>query len=79
MAVGLAIMTTSVSHATKYWKNTAGSGNWNVSNNGSAISAADADNDGVPPEPAAPLLLMLGAVMGFWRTLLPSLARFKTH
>ena len=48
MAVSLVAVSATASHATKYWKNTAGSGNWNVSNNWSAVSAAGADNGGVP-------------------------------
>jgi T5SS/PEP-CTERM-associated repeat protein len=46
--IGLVVTLTTASHATKYWKDSVGSGNWNVGDNWSAISAADADNGGVP-------------------------------
>jgi hypothetical protein len=38
----------SAAHATKFWKNSVGNGNWNTGINWSAISAASADNGGVP-------------------------------
>jgi T5SS/PEP-CTERM-associated repeat protein len=37
-----------VAHATKYWKNSVVNGTWNTGNNWSAVSAAGADNGGVP-------------------------------
>jgi len=46
--VFLALSPATVAHATKYWKNSVGSGNWSGGNNWSAVSAAGADNGGVP-------------------------------
>ncbi|HEY3393238.1 MAG TPA: hypothetical protein VGK58_11045, partial [Lacipirellulaceae bacterium] len=46
--VVLALSPATVAHATKYWKNGIITGNWSPSNNWSAVSAAGADNGGVP-------------------------------
>src|SRR5262245_12010114 len=42
------LLPTTVAKATKFWKNGVVTGNWNTSNSWSAVSAAGADNGGVP-------------------------------
>jgi T5SS/PEP-CTERM-associated repeat protein len=48
MAAGFVASSPTVAHATKFWKNTVATGNWNNGNNWSAVSAAGADVGGVP-------------------------------
>ncbi len=44
----LAISPATTARAAKFWKNSVVTGNWSTGNNWSAVSAAGADNGGVP-------------------------------
>jgi T5SS/PEP-CTERM-associated repeat protein len=48
VVVVVAMLPATVAHATKFWKNSVVNGNWSTGNNWSAVSAAGADNGGVP-------------------------------